>query len=211
MTTSAYGNITITSGHVVLVEGADEVNLLSKMLEALDVHDLQVVNARGKNNFRAVLEAVLETAERVSIPLSSVAILRDADNYPDRTLQSVQDAVRTAGLVPPDSHGAFSQGPPAVGIFILPDGAKPGAIEDLCWQAVEATPAARCSAAYLECLQASNALASNNHSKTLVHTYLASRLDPSATVGVGALQGSWPLSHAAFDPLKAFLEELATI
>ena len=145
------------------------------------------------------------------IGISAIGVLRDADNSASQALHSIASSLNNLGLPVPSAHGTFSGTSPAIGIFILPDGTNPGAIEDLCWQAVENSPAARCSAAYMECLQASNALASNNHSKTLVHTYLSSREDPSATVGVGALQGSWPLNHAAFDPLKAFLQQLATI
>ena len=98
-----------------------------------------------------------------------------------------------------------------MGIFILPDGANPGAIEDLCWRSVEDTAAAQCCSNYLACLEVSNALLSPNVGKTLVHAYLASQEDPSARVGEGALQGRWPLDHPAFEPLKDFLHRLATI
>ena len=209
--TSPRDQIEVMSDRLVLVEGLDEVNLIGKMLQEWGIGWLQVIQVGGKDNFRRGLDAATDSALTTGIELAAISVLRDADDHPDRALQSVQDAVRNAGLIPPDSHANFCQASPAIGIFILPDGINPGAIEDLCWEAVRDTPAVECSTSYLECLQASGSLLSTNRSKTLVHTYLASRGDPSATVGIGALQDSWPLGHVAFNPLKEFLYQLATM
>ena len=209
--TSPIRRIAVESDRLVLVEGEDERNLLTRMFAEWNIQGIQTVSVGGKNNFRAGLEQVMESARATETGLSAIGLLRDADEYPDRAFQSVADSLRSQGLNTPSSHGVVTKGQPSMGIFILPDGANPGAIEDLCWRSVEDTAAAQCCSNYLACLEVSNALLSPNVGKTLVHAYLASQEDPSARVGEGALQGRWPLTHPAFEPLKDFLHHLVTI
>ena len=209
--TSPFGRISVKSNRLVLVEGEDERNLLTKMLAEWNIQGIQTIPVGGKDNFRAGLEQVMESARATETGLLAIGVLRDADEYPDRAFQSVAGSVRSQGLNTPSSHSVVAQGQPSTGIFILPDGTNPGAIEDLCWRSVEDTATAQCCSNYLACLEVSNALLSPNVGKTLVHAYLASQQDPSARVGEGALQGCWPLDHPAFEPLKDFLHHLVTI
>ena len=181
------------------------------MLQSWNIDHVQIIGVGGKEKIRTNVEIVLADARAMGIELSSVGVLRDADAHPTRAYQSVTGALRSLNLPVPDSHGALTRGSPSVGVFILPDGNSPGAVEDLCWKAVEDTPTGKCSEFYVECLEGSRALASKNVAKTLVHAYLAAQVDPSARVGEGALKGYWPFDHAAFDPLKEFVRRLATI
>ncbi len=169
---------TLKSDRVLLVEGMDEVNLIGAMLHSWNIGRVQVIGVGGKDKIKTNLEIVISEARATGIEVSAIGVLRDADAYPTRALQSVTDALRSLNLPAPDSHGAFMQGTPSVGVFILPNGTSPGAVEDLCWEAVEETPAGRCSNVYLECLEESGALASKNAAKTLVHAYLAAQEEP---------------------------------
>ena len=209
--TSTNGNKTLKSDRVLLVEGTDEFNLIGTMLHSWKIGHVQVIEVGGKDKTKTNLEIVLSDARAMGIELSGIGVLRDADAYPTRALQSVADALSSLDLPIPASHGTFVRGTPSVGVFILPDGTTPGAVEHLCWKAVKETPAGRCSNIYLECLEESGALASKNVAKTLVHAYLAAQDDPSARVGEGALKGYWPFDHPVFDPLKEFVLRLATI
>ncbi len=202
---------TLRADRVLLVEGTDEVNLIGAMLRSWKLGHIQVIEVGGKDKIRTNLDVVISEARTRRIELTAIGVLRDADAYPERALQSVTDALRSLKLPTPTVHGTFVQGTPSVGVYVLPDGTAAGAIEQLCWQVVEKTPAGRCSNVYLECLEESGALASKNAAKTLVHAYLAAQDDPSARVGEGALKGYWPFDHAAFDPLRAFVRRLATI
>ena len=150
-------------------------------------------------------------ARSKGLRLSAIGVVRDADDSPNNALKSITGALRSLSLPAPTSHGAFAQGPPLVGVFILPDGTSPGAVEDLCWKTVADTAAGKCSTVYLECLEESGALASKNPAKTLVHSYLAAQVDPSARVGEGALKGYWSFDHLVFNPLKDFVRRLAAI
>ncbi len=199
----------VKSDRLLLVEGMDEVNLIEAMLRRWNIGGVQVIEVGGKFGFRTGLEAVMEDAMARGINLSAIGIMRDADDSPARALQSVTDALGSLDLAAPGSHGAFAQGTPSVGVFILPDGRSPGAVEDLCWQAVRDTPAGRCAEAYLECLQGSAALTSKNVAKTLAHAYLSAQEDPSTSVGVGARKDYWPFDNPVFEPMKGFLRRLA--
>ena len=209
--TVTLGDGTPTSDRVLLVEGQDEVNLTTKMLCQWQIGGISVLRIGGKYSFRSNLEAVLSKARSEGLELSAIGVMRDADNSPIGALQSVADSLRSAGLSAPDSQGAFVEGTPSVGVFILPDGVNQGSIEHLCWASVEDTRAAQCSAFYLNCLQDSAALDSRNTAKTLVHAYLAAQEEPYVRVGEGALKGYWPFDHPVFAPLKEFVRRLAVI
>lgn len=200
----------VESDRLVLVEGKDEVNLFEAMINRWSILGLQVMDVGGERQFHSRLEATLANSRSRNISLSAIAVLRDADDDAQAALASVSDALRELAL-PVPSAGNFLPGSPSVGVFILPDCASPGAIEQLCWEAVGDTEAGRCSTGYVECLNASAALQSRNTGKTLVHAYLAAQEEPAVSVGVGALNGYWPLDHSAFTVVRRFLERLASI
>ena len=189
----------------------DEVNLTAEMLRSWNIGGVQVMDVGGKDKFKSEIDALMSYSRSRGLQLSAIGVLRDADDSPESALQSVTDALRALSLPAPGSHGAFEQGTPSLGVFILPDGTSTGAVEDLCWKAVEDTPAGKCSNAYLECLEESGTLASKNPAKTLVHSYLAAQEDPSSRVGEGALKGYWCFDHPAFNPLRDFVRRLAVI
>ena len=105
--------------------------------------------------------------------LRSVGIIRDADDNPQGSFDSVCNSLRSVGYEPPAAHAEFSDATPSVGVFIVPDGSQPGAIETLCRRSVEGEDAAKCADEYMECLTTHDALQSRNADKTFTHAYLA--------------------------------------
>lgn len=202
--------VVVTSDRLALVEGKDEVNLLKAMLSRWSIDALQVLDVGGIYSFKGGLEATLADARTSNVQLSAIGILRDADDDPALAFESISDTLYTLNLPVPQSPGSFVPGSPSVGVFILPNGASPGAIEELCWRSVSDTAAGRCSIKYVECLRTLDALMSPNEGKTLVHAYLAAQENPVVSVGVGAQKGYWPLDHSAFAEIKQFLENLAS-
>ncbi len=204
---------------MLLVEGKDEENLLRALITAYapenpSLAGIQIRGAGGKDGFPAELEAVriaaIRHSEESDKPLHAIGILRDADHDAAAAFQSVEGAVRRAGLKPPARHGQFSDAKPSIGIFIVPDGASPGAIESLCRRSVERTRAARCAEEYLACLAEDGSRRSAAWTgKAFAHAYLASRPNPVARVGEGAQAGAWEFSHPAFAALRSFIAELA--
>lgn len=194
---------------LLLVEGFDETNLFEKILEEMEIKTFQVFEAGGKDQFRIRLDLILKDAKASSINLSCIGIVRDAHNDGKATYDSVCDTLRHFNLAVPPKPRQLAEGNTNIAILIVPNDSGPGSIEDLCWKSVQSYPAAKCAESFVACLQENNTMNSNNLGKTLVHAFLASREDPTTTVGVAAQKSYWPLSNPAFGIVKEFIQLLA--
>ena len=200
----------IRTDRLLLVEGRDEVNLFKALIERrVDAEPaIQVIDAGGKDRFPRRLRAI-RTAAQTRPALRSIGVVRDADDDAGSAFRSVCDHLGNVGYEPPSAHGEFTEATPSIGVFIVPGGAKAGAIETLCRRSVEGTDAAGCVDEYIECLQRHDAMRSRNADKTFAHAYLAAMNDPLARVGEGALSGVWNFESPAFAALVRFLQALA--
>ena len=201
----------IRSDRLLLVEGRDEVNLFGALMQhCLDAEPtVQVIDAGGKDRFPKNLRA-LSTAARARPSLRAIGVVRDADDDAAGAFRSICDQVRNAGCEPPAVHGEFSDAVPSIGVFIVPDGTEPGAIETLCRRSKKGDAAAACVDEFLSCLDEHAAMRSTNIDKSFAHAYLAAMKDPVARVGEGAMQGTWDFESPAFAELSDFLRELAS-
>ena len=200
----------IREPRLLLVEGRDEVNLFHALIRDSFEDDpgIQVIDAGGKDKFSRNLKAI-QTAATAAPDLRSIGVVRDADDDAGAAFDSVCDGIRSVNYEPPVTHGGFSNGAPAVGVFIVPDGVEPGAIETLCRQSRLGSATAACVDEYLNCLEARPNTSSTSADKSWAHAYLAAAEDPVARVGEGALQGVWDFAAPAFAPLAEFLHQLA--
>ena len=199
----------ISADRLLLVEGRDEANLFGALLRhcfgPVWQQEIQIVEAGGRAAFRGNIATIRAEAE--SRPLRAIGVIRDADRDARGALQSVCDALRMAGYNPPTIHGDVSNGNPHVGVFIVPDGRAPGAIETLCRRSVAGGAASECVEAFIDCLK-EQGMRSRNEDKTFTHAWLAAGEDPVARVGEGAQQGAWDFDSDAFGELTAFLRKL---
>ena len=195
---------------LLLVEGRDEVNLFRALIRGCfdDDPGIQVIDAGGKDKFSRNLRAI-QTAAMAAPSLQSIGVVRDADADASAAFDSVCYGIRSANYEPPMSHGEFSTGRPAIGVFIVPDGTEPGAIETLCRRSRQGNLTAACVDEYLKCLEERHATNSKNPDKSFAHAYLAATENPVARVGEGALQDVWDFVSPAFEPLAQFLHRLA--
>lgn len=200
----------IRKSRLLLVEGRDEVNLFQALISDCFEDDpgIQVIDAGGKDKFSRNLRAI-QTAAMAVPALQSIGVVRDADDDASAAFDSVCDGIRSVDYEPPMNHGEFSNGMPAVGVFIVPDGNEPGAIETLCRRSRQGNVTAACVDEYLNCLEVRNASRSTNADKSFAHAYLAATDEPLARVGEGALQGVWDFATPAFAPLAQFVRQLA--
>ena len=203
--------IEILEDRLLLVEGRDELNLFTQLIEDCFKNRpaIQVLDIGGKTGLGDNLKAVRGlSASRPS--LRSIGIVRDSDASAVSSFRSVCASVRDASFAPPSAHAKFSNASPSIGIFMVPDGSTPGAIETICRNSVQGDMAATCVDEYINCLNAHNALKSNVPDKTFTHAYLAATSNPVARVGEGALQGVWDFQSPAFVDLRTFLHDLAS-
>lgn len=210
---SGQKSLEIQANRLLLVEGKDEVNLLGRLIKDClkdDGQGIQILDVGSKDNFRPNLMAI-KIAAQSETTLRSIGIIRDADDNPKGSFDSVCGSLRSAGYEPPAAHAEFSNATPSIGVFIVPDGSQPGAIETLCRRSVEDEDAAKCADEYMECLKTHDALQSKNADKTFAHAYLAAMEDPVARVGEGAQQGVWDFQSPAFDALSQFVRDLSLL
>jgi len=201
----------IKADRLLLVEGRDEVNLSEALIgHCLDAQpEIQVIDAGGVHKFPKRLRAI-EIDAPTRPTLRAIGVVRDADDDASSAFESVCDHLRNVGYNPPGAHGEFSNGKPSIGVFIVPDGDTPGAIETFCRRSREGDDVTKCVDEYMECLKTRGAMQSKNIDKTFAHAYLAAMEDPLARVGEGARQGAWDFSSPAFAELSEFLRKLAS-
>ena len=206
----ALPKVRISADLILLVEGKDEVNLFDALLKHCfdEAPEVQVIPAGGKDKFPRNIQAI-RLAAKSRTTLRCIAVVRDADEDANGAFRSISTHLRNAGYVPPRNHAEFSNATPSIGVFIVPDGLEPGAMETLCRRSVEGTNVALCVDEYLRCLERYDAMGSKNADKSFAHAYLAAMEDPVARVGEGARQGAWTLESPAFGALAGFLRALS--
>ena len=202
----------VRSDCLLLVEGRDEFNLFGALMRHCFGAEsrIHVIEAGGKDSFSENLQAI-RTESRERPTLRAIGVIRDADQDASGAFRSVCDHLRNTGYEPPTVHGRFSDAAPSVGVFIVPDGVGPGAIETLCRRSKEGDEVAKCADEYLRCLDGNDAMRSTNEDKSFAHAYLAAMQDPVARVGEAARQGVWDFDSAAFADLSEFVRTLAAI
>lgn len=192
---------------LLLVEGRDEELVLSALLRHLEIYDVQVQGYGGKTRLRYFLTTV--TNEPNFDQIQSIGIVRDADDNARSALQSVQSSLRNVGLPAPQTFLVPADGTPKVAVFIMPDNANPGALEDLCLAALSDDPAMACVADFVRCLQDVAVTPPVAVAKARIHAFLSSRPDPDLRLGEAAQrEGYLPWNNPAFDQLADFLRNL---
>ena len=204
----------IVADRLLLVEGRDEVSLFGALIGHRFGEErrseIQVIDAGGRDRFPGNLRAIALASRNVRDigEVRAIGAVRDADDDAGGAFRSICGHLSNAGYEPPAAHGGFSGATPAVGVFIVPDGDAPGAIETLCRRSREGDAASGCVEDYMSCLDGRGAMRSGNRDKTFAHAYLAATDDPVARVGEGALQDAWDFDSDAFTDLSAFLCQL---
>jgi hypothetical protein len=140
--------------------------------------------------------------------LASLGVTRDADADAIAAFNSVRQHLQNRGFVTPDSSGNIEAGTPRVGVMILPDGASPGMLEDLCLAAFETDAFVPCIDGFFECLETTLGNSPDQKSKARVHVWLAAQNPPDMRLGIAAQKGFIDWTKGSFDQLRGFLGAL---
>ncbi len=196
----------IVEAKLLIVEGKDDEEFFKALLKKLQIKDIQVAGIGGKTMLRGQLKALAIDSQFPAV--ISMGIIRDADSSPQKAFKSVKDALVAAGIPSPNQHLRFIQGPPRVGIMILPSLKQKGALEDVCLQAISDDPAKDCIEQFFECIGQKRLPVARELSKAKVRVFLSSREDPTLSLGIAAQKGYWPLDDNAFKTVRKFLQAL---
>jgi hypothetical protein len=197
----------ITYAKQLLVEGRDAVAFFGALLKHLDLSEVQIRNFGGINELRSFLKALRNEPDFWG-KVSSLGVIRDAENNPQGAFQSVRDSLLAANLPAPTNTMVSVGADPQVSILILPDAVTPGMLETLCLAAVENDPAMQCVEAYFNCLKQQMAVSPRNPTKARLHAFLSSRPKSDLLIGEAANAGYFPWNHPTFDQVKQFLQSL---
>ena len=190
----------------LLVEGQAQQNFFDAFVQHLRLQNVpQIQNFGGVNELRGFLEAFVDSPGFGSV--TSMGIVRDAEESAATARQSVEDSLRNAGLLVPGD--ADASGAPKVHMLILPDGEEEGMLETLLCRSVAEDPAKPCIDGFFECVDTLPGIDIRRPDKARTQAYLATRPMPQVSVGVAAQRGYWPLNHEAFAGVRAFLRAVS--
>ncbi|OPY00329.1 MAG: hypothetical protein A4E62_02370 [Syntrophorhabdus sp. PtaU1.Bin002] len=198
----------ISKPKLLIVEGRDEEEFFVAILKTLDITDVQVLAVGGKTKIRSNLKA-LRNDSRFSTVIS-FGIVRDADREAATAFVSVRDALREAGFPYPSKPLRQSKGPPKVNVMILPPDGQHGSLENVCLETVKDDPAMFCVEQYFDCLnlRGLNRRMGPDFVKAKTRVFLASREDPTVSLGVAVNKGYWPLDAQVLNTVKQFLQTI---
>jgi hypothetical protein len=191
----------------VFCEGGDDLAVTKGILGSIGLADFRVEPFLGKDNLRNFLRDVQTRPEFAQNLVTSVGIIRDADDNPEAAFRSVCDALLVNGFKVPESSGGFARNGIKVGVLIVGPNAGRGMIEDLCLNSVRERPEFACVENYLDCITQKSGR-KDFSSKARVRVWMASQADYDLYVGKAAEKGYWPWESLVFDSIKEFLRQL---
>ncbi|MBN2562609.1 MAG: hypothetical protein JXQ75_16920 [Phycisphaerae bacterium] len=193
-----------------LVEGKEEVALLKHFCNHLNLTAIDIKDYGGKDKLGSFLKALV--SQSAFRQVRSLAILRDADEKADDAFRSVVGAAERADLRPPRNPGETGQGRPSVRILILPDGMRPGMLEDACLESIQDRPVMTCVEKLFDCVrEVGEPLPKEvKMSKAKLYAYLATLPDPGRRLAEKAGSETFPfnLDSPAFEPIRKLLRSL---
>lgn len=215
--------IEITKPKLILGEGKDEVAFFDALLKDLGITDIQPLEYGGRYNMLTGLATIVDLPGFQTV--TAIGITRDADHHETdvqaTTPSEAQSAFNSISRILHDSRinlpipaapllKATAEGKPAVSVFILPDCTRPGMLENLCLDSLEASATLKCIDDYLACIAKDSGRSHAIHrlAKARINAWIASSEEPDLALGQAAIKGYLDFKHPAFDKLKEFLQAL---
>jgi len=208
----------ITTSKQLLVEGRTAELFFECFTAHLRIQDLEIRSFVSVKEFNPFVKAFCARPE-FKESVQSLGIIRDAEfilepgktdtvkETASRAFQSVCSGLEHAGQPKPGGLGIFTQTPPRIGVFILPNCEEEGMLETLCLKVVAPNHCA-CIDAFFQCMEGAGIEKPGNMTKARTYAYLATQDIYDPLVGRAAQKGVWPWENPIFDPLRKFLRAL---
>ena len=205
---------------LLLVEGNDDLRFFRAVSEYLGITDVVVSSYNGKSNLGNDLSELVRSPRFQTV--SSLAIVRDADDSSKSAFDSIVGSLQRAKLptpsvpiTPVELDGL------RISVLILPPDDAQGELENVCLRSVEGIPDIQCVESYFDCLgNLAPPIAANHIAKARLHSYLAigpvhitddgkkTRRRPALRLGEAAEAGVWDWSSHVFQEIKDFLHNM---
>jgi hypothetical protein len=194
---------------ILLVEGYGDLLFYAEALEWLQRLDGVYIKECGGSELVIKLEAFLNPG--LLAEKTSIGVIADADINPvgnARKLETQLSRITGQEVI----NGAWTAGPPSIGLLIVPGGGRAGEIESLVWEAWSNDPAnegpKRCVESFLACM-AEQGHAAHSEDKGRIGAILSvlSDEDPRLGPGARATRGRrvFNFERPEFQPLLEFL------
>src|SRR6266487_1323924 len=140
----------ITYSKVLLAEGMTAFQFLKALVRHLRLLDeIEIRNFGGVNDFSSYLKVFVATSGFDKV--TSVGIVRDAEENANYAFSSICNSLRTARLNVPNAPLVTTAANPKISVFILPDCMESGSLETLCMTALSDDASLPCISQYFEC------------------------------------------------------------
>ena len=194
---------------VFLAEGKPEWLFVDKVLEKFDepIQDCVVLLLRGYTDLEKKIGLILE--EDNSDNISSLGIMLDANNVPDRRLKKAANALKRAGF-PSDENdlrdgGICAEGARKTAVFLSPGDGRTGRIEDLVLEEIRTTNLFECVSGFKNCVED---VPCEINDKGVVQTYISARAGGLCGVGSAFQKGVLDINHDAYRHARIFVQNL---
>lgn len=205
---------TIYKTKLLLVEGNHDKDFFQAWLQKLGIDEIQVMQYEGKTKLNNYFVPLVKQSAFPSV--TSLVVVRDADDNPNGAFQSVSHTLAKNGLpIPPAAWILRQDKKPKTGIVLMPRPNATGALEELLMETVQSDPLAEKAHKYIQ--NAVETLNANNTrkpppvhrcGKAKTHAYLATFEEPDKDPGKAAWAGYWDFSHPALEPLLQILRQM---
>lgn len=193
---------------VVFTEGADDASVVERLLEKANEPNVLVLDCGSRSNIPRYLKIVSAGSAFADV-VQIIGVLADADADYASAEQSIQTALRSAGLTVPASAQQRTDTIPSVAYAILPGENQQGSLETVCLESVDGDPAMECVSRYFECLSERNIGYDTVHElKCRIQVFLASRPKRKHSIGHAIGMDYFPIDDDAFNDLRHFLDLL---
>lgn len=202
---------------VLVVEGYSDLLFFAEALEWLKKPSgVFIQEMGGSGNFRRSKRRMKSTLETFLSPpvlqKTAIGVVVDADTDAAATSQTLE-AVLSAITGQPVTTGAWTPGPPRIGLFVVPGGGRQGEIETLVWEAWANDPAnagpRTCVDSFLACME-SHGRTAHSPDKGRIGALLSVLSDEDPRLGPGARDQAFTFASPELQPLLDFLRPLVT-
>ncbi|MDR0644431.1 MAG: hypothetical protein LBG05_05905 [Treponema sp.] len=199
----------IAEENVLAVEGKDEKNFFAALLKTLDIHNVQIIDVGGKDNFKNKFPVYIQS-EGALDRIKNIGFVRDAEEHEAMAaFQSVCSILKKYKLPCPEEPCKITpSNEKKVGVFIMPNNNACGMLEDLCIDSIKETDVFGCVECFIHCYENKVEKDKYNIAKARILAYLSTRIPIVNSLGLAAQQGVWDFSNQCFDDIKKFLKDL---
>ncbi|MDR1971113.1 MAG: hypothetical protein LBQ46_04255 [Treponema sp.] len=195
--------------NILAVEGKDECNFFTALIEHMHLANIQIEDMGGKEKFRSEFPLLAQSEKFYDI-VKNIGFVRDAEEKEaTAAFQSICGILNAYKLpVPQEPNALIGQDGRKVAIFIMPNNKDSGMLEDLCIESRKADPVWYCVEAFVKCYNPLIEKDKYNISKAKMAAFLSTRVPIVNSLGIAAQDHVWDFDNPCFNSVKDFLTNL---